>query len=205
MPVEPAALVPPAAAVGAAARVAVVRVDEDRNRVLPAHLDARNVVEPEAEGRVAARMRAGERSIDPNCRVAERALKVDPHRGASPRGRQLECLPVPEHVAWDVRLSRAAIRARVLGGCRGDQPVVRELHVLPAVVRVRHLGLRRGCARIGIDWRLIVGLRPVVQPRAVLPAKVEGDDVARGRADENCECQHDYSRLAAWPFMADGR
>mmetsp|Transcript_42300 Transcript_42300/g.121529 ORF Transcript_42300/g.121529 Transcript_42300/m.121529 type:complete len:441 (-) Transcript_42300:43-1365(-) len=206
VPVQAASFVPPATALLTPALVPVVRVHEHSNHIGPAELDIRDVVKAQSERGVAAIMVGGCFPVDPHRGRTKRALEVQPHSGASPLCGEREALPVPQHVPRDVRLARAPGRARGLGGCRGDETVVGQLNVLPIRVTVGRLGLGWARPGVGGHWRLGVRWVGRVQPSAVLPSEVEGDDLPRGRVREAQQGHgQDWTPHGRWVRAARGR
>ena len=140
------------------------------------------VVEAHAERRVAAVVERDFDSVDPDGRLAETTVEVQPDRRALPGAREREGLAVPEHVSRDVALARAAVRARVRRRRGADEAVVRQTHVQPGAVVVgdrrflRRVAGVRGVGRLGVHGR-----RVLREPSGVLPLEIETDDVARRR------------------------
>ena len=123
--------------------------------------------------RVATHVVGDEHAVEPHGGVAEGALEVEPEHVALPLRGDGELLPVPKHVAGEVRLARAAIGAGALRGRARDQAVVWQADLRPVVVSVLRHGLVRSGTGVRVGWRLCVPVGLRVQASAVSPPKVE--------------------------------
>ena len=123
--------------------------------------------------RVATHVVGDEHAVEPHGGVAEGALEVEPEHVALPLRGDGELLPVPKHVAGEVRLARAAIGAGALRGRARDQAVVWQADLRPVVVSVLRHGLVRSGTGVRVGWRLCVPVGFRVQASAVSPPKVE--------------------------------
>ena len=123
--------------------------------------------------RVATYVVGDEHAVEPHRGVAEGAFKVEPEHVAPPLRGDGELLPVPKHVAGEVRLARAPTGAGALGGRARDQTVVWQADLRPVIGSVVQFGLSRSGAGVRVGCRLCVpdGLR--VQSGAVSPSEVE--------------------------------
>ena len=123
--------------------------------------------------RVATYVVGDEHAVEPHRGVAEGAFKVEPEHVAPPLRGDGELLPVPKHVAGEVRLARAPTGAGALRGRARDQTVVWQADLRPVIGSVVQFGLIRSGTGVRVGCRLCVpdGLR--VQSGAVSPSEVE--------------------------------